>query len=387
MDGRDYASCRIHCHCAQPARAQIDTDDDVRVCLGRGDSTCLHLDLIEADEMPSFPIRKTESHDRLSLLNHRDDMTIRQLEMFKAIVDTGRFTGAAEKLHVAQPSVSQQIRQLEEELGVSLFLRLRNRRLMLTDAGRVLNEHANIIFRQCETARIEISALTSEPVGQVRIGLGGHQLTSMLPPALSDFHRRFPKVSVDIVNSTTPQLIASLRSNQLDLAVVNFPVNVRELRTELLFREELVVVVQAKGPLAKQTAIEPAELGRLQLVLYDQSTSMRRRLDDFFSQHGIRPQISFELSSVEAMKRMVQAGLGATIVPHSAVVGRTKHDGLHVLQIRGTTLARSVGLAWPELPRLPNVIEWMVDKLKERFQEIERLLERERGAVSGPGRR
>ena len=299
-------------------------------------------------------------------------MTLRQLEMLKAIVDTGRFTGAAEKLRVAQPSISQQIRQLEEELGASLFLRLRNRQLVLTEAGRVLNEHANVIFRQCETARIEISALTSKPVGQIRIGLGGHQLTSMLPPALSDFHRQFPKVSVDIVNSTTPQLIEKLKSNQLDLAVVNFPVNVRELRTELLFSEPLVVVVPTKGPFAHQTSIEPGDLAQLRLVLYDQSTSTRRRLDEFFSQHGIRPQIVFELSSVEAMKLMVQAGLGATIVPHSAMLGAKKRDGLRLLRIRGATLQRSVGVARPALPRLPNVIEWMVTKIKECFREIER---------------
>jgi LysR family cyn operon transcriptional activator len=303
-----------------------------------------------------------------------NNMTLRQLEMFRAIVQTGRFTGAAEKLHVAQPSISQQIRQLEEELGTMLFVRQRNRRLVLTEPGRVLNEHANVIFRQCESAKIEISALTSEPVGQVRIGLGGHQLTSMLPPALIDFHQKFPKVSVDIVNSTTPQLLDMLKSSQLDLAIVNFPVNSREVRTEMLFTEPLVLVLTSKDPLARRNALEPREISQLKLVLYDQSTSTRRRLDEYFAQHGIRPQIMFELSSVEAMKRMVQAGLGATIIPNSAMLGRRRSDGLSVLRIRGNGLTRSVGLACPLLPRLPNVMKWLTERLRQRFAEIERLL-------------
>src|SRR5581483_9284635 len=114
----------------------------------------------------------------------RIHMTLRQLEMFKAIVETGRFTGAAERLYVAQPSVSQQINLLEEELGARLFLRLKNRKLIVTEAGKILKEHADIILRQCQLVQMEISSLTAEPTGTIRIGIGGHQLTSMLPPAL-----------------------------------------------------------------------------------------------------------------------------------------------------------------------------------------------------------
>ena len=298
--------------------------------------------------------------------------------MFQAIVETGRFTGAAEKLYVAQPSVSLQIRQLEDELGTTLFMRLKNRKVVLTEAGKVLRGHADVIFRQCQTAKMEISALTNEPSGQIRIGLGGHQLTSMLPPPLTMFHQRFPKVHVDIVNSTTPRLVELLKANQLDLAVLNLPVNAREIRTESMFTEELVVVVAKKHPLAGRRDIEPGEIGALPLVLYDQTTSTRQRLDDFFAQHGVRPNIAFELSSVEAMKSMVAAGLGATIVPQSALLSGENTKSLHSMKIRGTILSRSVGLAKPVMPRLPMVIDWMAARLKERFREIAEKLRRHR---------
>src|SRR5216684_6537807 len=93
----------------------------------------------------------------------RVNMTIRQLEMFKAIVETGRFTGAAERLYVAQPSVSQQIKLLEDELGARLFLRLKNRKLIVTEAGRILKEQADVILRQCQFVQMEISSLTKDP--------------------------------------------------------------------------------------------------------------------------------------------------------------------------------------------------------------------------------
>ncbi len=297
-------------------------------------------------------------------------MTLRQLEMFKAIVETGRFTRAAERLYVAQPSVSQQINLLEDELGAKLFLRLKNRELIVTEAGRILKEHADFILRQCQLVRMEISSLTEDPTGTIRIGIGGHQLTSMLPPALVAFHERFPKVCVDIVNGTTPQLLQMLKLNQLDLGVVNFPVQVRELRTMLLFTEEMVVVIPRKHRFGKRRTIGPAEISKLPMVLYDQSTSTRHRLDAFFREHNLMLQVIFELSSVEAMKRMVEAGLGAAIIPTSALLG--SRSQVRTLRIEGAPLTRSVGLAIPMQQRLPNVIEAVIELLKDRFREIER---------------
>ena len=301
-----------------------------------------------------------------------DAMTLRQLEMFNAIVETGRFTGAAERLYVAQPSVSQQISLLEDELGAKLFLRLKNRKLVVTEAGRIFKGHADVILRQCQVARVEISSLTESPSGTIRVGLGGHQLTSMLPPALVSFHGRFPKICVDIVNATTPQLLQMLKLRQLDLAVVNFPVQARELRSILLFTEEMVLIVPKTHPLSEKQSIGPAQLSNLPLILYDQSTSTRPRLDSFFRENQVVPQIILELSSVEAMKHMVEAGLGAAIIPESALLpnsGRVSR-----LRITGRELTRSVGLATPVQQNLPTVVEAMINLLKERFQEIQQSL-------------
>ena len=107
-------------------------------------------------------------------------MTLRQLEMFVAIVETHGFSKAAEKLRVAQPSVSRQIRQLEEELGERLFVRLRNHKVQLTEAGEVSRKYAEKILRQEQILRMKISAMTKEPRGDIHIGICGHHLTSLL---------------------------------------------------------------------------------------------------------------------------------------------------------------------------------------------------------------
>lgn len=299
--------------------------------------------------------------------------------MFVAIVTTESFSKAAAKLHVAQPSVSHQIRQLEEELGERLLFRSRNRKIYLTEAGKVFRKHAENILRQEEILRMEISALSNEPSGDIHIGVGGHQLTSTLAPALQGFHVRYPRTRIDIVNGTTPQIVERLKSNTLDIGVVTFPVTAKELRTEVLFSEEMVVVVRRRDPLAKKQAIAPVELERLQLVLYDQTTRTRLLLEEFFKREGISPQVVFELSSVEAMQMMVKAGAGATIIPASAVMVGSYRDSLHPLRIKGKPLTREVGVAMPHFLQSPRIVEAMLDLIKERFQEVRSTLHQSAG--------
>ncbi len=294
-------------------------------------------------------------------------MTLRQLELFVTIVETGSFTRAAEKLHVAQPSISLQIQQLEDELGERLIFRMRNRKMFLTEAGKIVKKHADIILRQSDTLRMEVASLTQDPVGNVYIGIGGHQLTSMVAPVLSSFHKKFPRVGVHIANATTPQIIELLKGNGLDLGIVTLPISEKDLRTIVLFSEEMVVAVRKSDMLAQKAQIGAAEIGRLPLVLYDQKTRTRARLDEFFLREGISPTVVLELSSVEAMEMMVEAGLGATIIPASAVKALPYRDTLQPLRIRGKPLTRDVGVAITSFPRLPKLIDEMLRLIQERF--------------------
>jgi len=297
-------------------------------------------------------------------------VTLRQLEIFVTIVDTGSFTKAAEKLHVAQPSISQQVRMLEEELGERLLFRMRNRKMYLTEAGKVVKKHADSVLRQTEILRMEVSGLTREPTGEIHIGIGGHQLTSMIAPTLREFHKKFPKIRVDIANATSPRILELLKSNRLDLGIVTLPISEKELQTEVLFVEEMVVVVRKYDPLAAKRFVSPSEIAKIPLVLYDKTTSSRGLLDEFFRKENIEPNIVLELSSVEAMETMVEAGFGASIIPASAAKVAPYRDKLHSLRIRDRPLTREVGVATSQFSRLPRVAEEIVRLLHLRFRRI-----------------
>jgi DNA-binding transcriptional LysR family regulator len=297
-------------------------------------------------------------------------MTLRQLEIFCAISETGGFHAAAQKLYLSQPSISQQMHSLEEELGQQLFLRSRRRRVQITEAGRLFREHSERILRICQMARAEIAALASEPTGQLRIGMARHHLSDMLPPVLATFHRQFPKMRVALVSGTSAQLLNYLRTDRLDLGLVSFPIETKDLDSEMLLTEELVLVVPKDSALGSKRSVEADVIGSLPLIIYDQNTNTRRQLDRYFREAGITPRIAFEVSGVETMKKMVMAGLGASILPASVVVDDARRRKLHYLSLEGRPLLRSVGFVTPLHQQFPRVVDSLRNLIRERITEI-----------------
>lgn len=303
-------------------------------------------------------------------------MTLRQLEIFCAIVETGGFHAAAQKLYLAQPSISQHMHSLEEELGQQLLLRSRNRRLQTTEAGRLLGEHAERILRICQMARAEVAALAREPCGQVRIGMARHHLSSVLPPALATFHQRFPEMRVALVNGTTAQLLDYLRTDRLDLGLVNLPIKTKDLHSETLLTEELVLVVPKDSALTSRSSVEAQVIDTLPLAIYNQNTSIRSQLDAYFREAGITPRITFEASSVETMKDLVIAGLVASILPASVVVDAARRRKLHYLSLEGRPLYISVGLVTALHQQLPLVVDNLRGLIRQQMAKTRLYLAR-----------
>ena len=295
-------------------------------------------------------------------------VTLRQLEVFRAITGSLSFSRAAMELHVAQPSVSQQIRQLEEELGARVFFRLRNHKIHLTDAGKIVQESAERILREVETLGMTVSTMGGEPSGKIHIGVGGgHQLTARLLPSLRQLRDEFPRVQVAILNGTTAHILERLKSNVVDIGIVTLPISGRGLQTEPLFAEEMLVVVRNDHPLAVKRVIAPAELRRLRLVLYDGTECIRPHLDEFFKMQGFQPEIAIESSSADAMQMMVAAGVGATILPATEILGSAYQESLHPLRIKGRPLTREIGVVIPESPRYPGIVDEMLRFMRSHF--------------------
>ena len=186
-------------------------------------------------------------------------MDLHQLRVLQAAVKCGGFTRASEQLHLSQSTVSQHIKMLEEELGCPLFLRV-GKRVRVTEAGSVLLQYAETIFRDLKNAEMAVREMNALKRGTVRLGVGPTTLTYRLPHVLADYTRRFPDIELIVLAGTTEFLLDALRSQHLDLAVVMRTAPRPGLISTPLGREELVIVLNREHPLARRRTVEPADL-------------------------------------------------------------------------------------------------------------------------------
>ena len=292
--------------------------------------------------------------DGLLCLERAPRMDLHQLRVFQAAVKNGGFTRAGEELHLSQSTVSQHIKLLEEEFGGPLFLRV-GKRVVVTEAGQLLLEHAERIFRDIKNAEMAIREINTLKRGTVRLGVGPTTLTYRLPRTLGNYMRRFPDIELVVLAGTTQFLLDSLQSQQLDLAIVMATTPRQGVNFALLGSEEMVVVLDRTHPLARKRALEPADLASLRFILYGRNTAMQNLIDRYFASLGVHPRITMEVENNEAIKSLVRAGLGASILPLCSVAEDTVCQ-LRVLRVKGKPLHRELHLATPDTEVLPGAI-------------------------------
>lgn len=268
-------------------------------------------------------------------------MELHQLRYFRAVARTGNFTRAAESEHVAQPSLSQQILKLEDELGAKLFDRF-PRTAQLTRFGRVFLPKAEAILRQVGEARTEIQEMAGTEKGKVTIGAIPTIAPYFLPPVLTSFARRHPSIAVSVVEEITPLLLEQLRDGRIDLALLALPVPGDELICEELVREPLFAVVPVKHPLAEREAIDLQEFKDEDFLLLKEGHCFRENTISACRRSRLQPNIVFESGQFSTILAMVSAGMGVSIVPAMAV---EKQRRCRFVRIRDERACRRVGLA------------------------------------------
>lgn len=282
-------------------------------------------------------------------------MDLHQLRVFQAATKSGGFTRAAEVLHLSQSTVSQHIKLLEEELGCSLFLRV-GKRVIVTEAGKVLLQYSERIFRDVKNAEMAVREINALKRGTVRLGVGPTTLTYRLPPILRDYTRRLPQIELIVIAGNTEFLLSSISSERLDLAIVMSTAPHAGLRSVPLGREEMVFVVHRKHPLARRRALEPQDLNGLRFILYERHTAMQNLIESYFEQLGVMPRIAMEVENNEAIKSLVRAGLGASVLPLCAVAEEPPDSQLRLLRVNGKPLMRELQLLSADVDVLPRAI-------------------------------
>ena len=272
-------------------------------------------------------------------------MEIRQLRAFIAIAEAKTFTAGARLVHVTQAAISMQIRQLEDELSVPLFIRT-PRRVILTEAGETLLERARKVLREHDAAIAEIAELVGSEHGRLRIGSASAMFaTEQLPAILQQLKAKYAKAEITVVSGTSQVLINKILGGEIDTAFVSLPVESNNVQTELVFSDEIVAIAYPAHPLAKQKVISAATLAGEQLILGEQGGNTRRRIDEFFIASGVKPNIVMELSRQEAINQMVGSNMGIGIAGAKTVAGEVRNGKLVSWFIEGAEINWELGLA------------------------------------------
>lgn len=295
-------------------------------------------------------------------------MNLHQLNVFRAIVETGSFSKAAAELCIAQSAVSYHIKLLEAEVGDPLFLRVKTR-VYLTETGKVLWKHVEKIFHEVEAAKRAVAELGQGRSGELHFGLGVSSLSDQLPGFLKHLKEICPRVSFNVVMGSSPQILESIRANRLDLGIVSLPVVSNDYVTHLLFyeEEEMVVITRKEGLHDSKTEITPEELVGLPLILYDKSTATRSNLDRFFQEADVTPFVFMEVDREETIMSLVKSGLGAAILPRCVPGLHEENESLHFLRLKNAYLRREVGVALLNSATRPFLVEQALQLCREHF--------------------
>ena len=267
-------------------------------------------------------------------------MEIHQIRYFCAVARAGNFTRAAHHEHVAQPSLSQQVRKLEDELGTRLFDRL-GRTVRLTSFGETFLPRAEAILRQVIEAKQEIEEMSGIEKGKLTIGAIPTVAPYFLPQRLAGFARKYPDVRVSVVEEITPVLLQRLEEAAIDMAVLALPVSGEHFVCQELLREPLYLVVSKSHPLARQPNARLKQIDGESFLLLREGHCFRQNTLAACGRARIQPNVVFESGQFATVLAMVAAGAGVSVVPEMATAS---HEGCAFIRLADEASYRRVGV-------------------------------------------
>ncbi|MFD0958580.1 LysR family transcriptional regulator [Paenibacillus chungangensis] len=281
-------------------------------------------------------------------------MELRQLYYFVKVAKKEHVTQAAEELHVAQSAVSRQIHQLEEELGVKLFVQ-KGRNLQLTPVGALFLKRAEVILADLERAVIEIHEFLDPEKGEIRLGFPHSLGISLVPQVVAAFRKLHPNVKFRFKQGMYPSLIRDLTKGEIDLAFISpFPKEHEQVCGEVLLTEELYAILPPGHPLSSEKGIELKRLEHETFVLFSEGYSLRPIVWDACERAGFIPKIGFEGEETDTIRGLVAAGMGVSLLPEMALdyCGPLQPEKV---KISNPSVTRTIGLIRRSNEKLPLV--------------------------------
>ena len=290
-------------------------------------------------------------------------MELRHLRYFLAVAQTLNFTKAAEHLHMAQPPLSRQIRELEDELGVELFDR-RGKRVTLSSAGMVFADRAQRILASADAAVIDSQRAARGEIGRLAVGFFEHIAYTLLPALIREFQQRFPDVSIELRWFTAAEQFNALARGEVDVAFVRAVPPDTELRSTMILREPFVVALAKDNPLATKRTISIVDCANMRVINYrkDVAPDYHAIINQLCALGGFSPSPLFEMGQIYASLGLVSSGFGIALVPAS--VQHVHMDNVVYRPLRERQAVSELQLAWTN-PSPPAVLSAFVELARE----------------------
>jgi DNA-binding transcriptional LysR family regulator len=268
-----------------------------------------------------------------------------QLEMFVATAELRSVQRASERVFRTQPAVSMAIRKLEDEIGSPLFDRANRGNYLLTAAGEVLFTHAKRLLALRDEAMTHVKELQSLEDGRVRIGANESTGNHLLPRLIQGFRKKYPKVRVDVTRQNSRQLIHDIRDNMVDLALISFAPDEKDIEATPIMKDELVLIASPDQPLAKKKGIGVRDLGNESFIAHTVTSQSRLKVVEAFRSTDTPLRIVMEVAMIETIKKLVAMKLGLAFVPEMSVQDEIQRGELVRIPVEGFRYERTLYLA------------------------------------------
>lgn len=289
-------------------------------------------------------------------------MELRHLRYFLAAAQSQSFTRASESLHITQPTLSHQIKQIEDELGIQLFDRI-GRVVKLTNAGELFQTYAKRALQEVDAGMDALNELENLKHGRVTIGVLSSFGTFQLPPILADFNKAYPGIKITVLRLRSGEIEAGLLNGEINFGVAYAPSGTDQVNVEPLFSVPVAMVVGDRHPLVGSAGIALSELTEHELIMLSNEYNSRKMMDGILLANGIVPRIVMEMNAIEPILATVRNSTLATILSANLV---DEMPGLHQIPLT-PTVTHSVGLFTRRNSHLSAAARALVETIRQRF--------------------
>ncbi|AOZ93982.1 LysR family transcriptional regulator [Paenibacillus crassostreae] len=293
-------------------------------------------------------------------------MELRQLQYFMKVAQKEHVTQAAEELHVAQSAVSRQIHQLEQELGVDLFIQ-KGRNLQLTPVGHLFCKRVESLMKELDQAVAEVHEFLNPEHGEIRIAFPHSLGIHLIPTVVSEFKKEYPNVKFRFKQGMFPSLIRDVISSEVDLAFISpFPEKHDQVKGDIVLTEELFAILPPNHTLAEEESIHLNQLKDDKFILFSEGYSLRPIVWQACSEAGFSPEIAFEGEETDTIRGLVAAGMGVSLLPEMAFFQSNPLQPSRV-RISEPKVTRTIGLIHRSDDKLPLVAQAFRNFLLQYF--------------------